>query len=390
MEHKKVAAGLFNVSVDSEHPRLLLPPHHHTAMASRLYSRRALSVAAASSAAAVGAFTFAHASAPVAADVPPFTAAGNRYTQATYAGRLRTILTLIDPRTLAISDAELERCQALLRDFETGGIEACPANTQDEDLWSAKATVAAIVHPVTQEKMLIFGRMSAFVPMNVPTAVGMLSATTPMGNIFWQWFNQSYNVLNNYTCRAGATVEWAPLLQSYGLAVGVSCGLAVAGGQLMATVPAAAALGPFIPYLAVIAAGSCNVAFTRMDEIRNGVHVFDADGNDLGVSVKAGQQAVLKTVTTRSMFLPIFPLLIPPTVMKALRASRVVGKGGPAAMAAEVAIITLCMAIGLPCALAILPQRMVLPVESLEAEFTGRVLESTGKPVTEVYANKGL
>ena len=34
------------------------------------------------------------------------------------------------------------------------------------------------------------------------------------------------------------------------------------------TFPALQALGPAVPYLAVISAGSCNVGFTRMDEIQ--------------------------------------------------------------------------------------------------------------------------
>ena len=33
------------------------------------------------------------------------------------------------------------------------------------------------------------------------------------------------------------------------------------------------ALGPFVPYLATATAGTCNVSFTRMDEIQNGVVV---------------------------------------------------------------------------------------------------------------------
>lgn len=98
----------------------------------------------------------------------------------------------------------------------------------------------------------------------------------------------------------------------------------------MKAYPRLNALGSFVPYVAVVTAGSCNVAFTRMDEIRNGVavpslleglgmgtdlgccQVVDGEGNERGLSVTAGKLAVFKTVTTRSMFLPIFPLLIPP------------------------------------------------------------------------------
>ena len=346
-----------------------------------VWMRTATRVAGVTAAGAVALGT-AYAAPAVSTD-PAFNPSSTRFPQDVYSGRLRTILALIDPRSLLTSDAELERCQGLLRTFDEGKRSSA---TTDAELWDAKATVSAIIHPVTGERMLIFGRMSSFLLMNVPVAVGMLSASTPMANIFWQWVNQSYNVVNNYTCRAGATVEWTPLLQSYSLAVAVSCGLSVAGGRLMASVPAAAALGPFVPYLAVIAAGSCNVAFTRMDEIKNGVHVFDEEGSDLGVSIAAGKQAVFKTVTTRSMFLPIFPLLIPPVVMKALKGAGVKGR---AAMVAEVSVIALSLALGLPAALAILPQRMTLPVDSLEPQFSGRTL-SNGQPVTEVFANKGL
>ena len=40
-----------------------------------------------------------------------------------------------------------------------------------------------MVHPVTGETMFWAGRMSAFIPMNVPIMVGMLSASTPTQNV---------------------------------------------------------------------------------------------------------------------------------------------------------------------------------------------------------------
>ena len=139
-------------------------------------------------------------------------------------------------------------------------------------------------------------------------------------SVFWQWLNQTYNVVNNYVNRAGPTVEMGPLVQSYVLAVGSACGIAIGAKSLLKAVPALQAFGLFVPYLAVITAGTCNVGFTRMDESRNGIDVSDADGNVLGRSIAAGKIAVFKTVTTRSCFPPIFPLVIPPLTMKALGA----------------------------------------------------------------------
>ena len=70
-----------------------------------------------------------------------------------------------------------------------------------------------------------------------------------------------------------AEVEMTSIRQSYGLAVLASCTIAIGSGKLMKLYPRLTALGPFVPYVAVVAAGSCNVAFTRMDEMTNGVTV---------------------------------------------------------------------------------------------------------------------
>ena len=94
--------------------------------------------------------------------------------------------------------------------------------------------------------------------------------------------NQTYNVVNNYVCRAGPEVAYVPLAQSYALAVTVSCSIAVAAGKALKAFPRLQAFGIFVPYLAVISAGTCNVGFTRSDEIRNGIFVADADGNIVG------------------------------------------------------------------------------------------------------------
>ena len=43
-------------------------------------------------------------------EAPVFNHLATRYDQDTYSGRLRTILTIIDPRNLIVTDAELNRC----------------------------------------------------------------------------------------------------------------------------------------------------------------------------------------------------------------------------------------------------------------------------------------
>ena len=197
------------------------------------------------------------------------------------------------------------------------------------------------------------------------------------------------NVLNNYTNRAGADIDMTELMKSYAAAVAISGAIAVGSGVLMSRVPALQRLSIVVPYIAVATAGSCNVALTRMDEIRNGVVVALADGTPVGTSILAGREAVWQTVTTRSMFLPIPILLLPPAIMKVLRAALSL-RAGPAAMALETVVIAGCLGVALPMALAINPQLMSLDVDNLEPEFRNLTDAASGERVRHVYAAKGL
>lgn len=314
--------------------------------------------------------------------VPPFTMATTRYDQSSYVGRLYTIFAKIDPATLLISDAEVLRCKALIDEYNKA--QTIPTGQTDADMWRARSLVDGIIHPVTKEPMFVLGRMSCFVPMNAPICALMLNAHTMPAVVFSQWLNQSYNVLNNYVNRSSLEVDWAGLMKPYSVAVLVSCSIALGARQAIASLPSLAKLGLFVPYLAVISAGSCNVALTRMDEwAGRGVCIYSPEGKELGMSVKAGQQAVMKTICTRSICLPIPLLLVPPVVMSAVPLT------GIARVGVEMCVILSCLSCALPCALAILPQEMVVPAAGLEPEYQN-LKDISGKPITEVFANKGL
>lgn len=325
---------------------------------------------------------------PAPAAVPSFVLGGEQYDQTTFKGRFTKIQELIDMRTLLITDVELAAAQSKLAEYKKLG--KMPPGLSDADMWDAQRIVGAIIHAPTGEKMNIFGRMSMFVPANVPIAAGLLMSKSTAATLFWQWANQTYNVFNNYVNRAGPTVEMGPLLQSYVLAVTSACGIgAFVLPALMRTFPALASLGPFVPYFAVITAGSCNVGFTRMDEIQNGIYVSDADGNVLGRSIAAGKIAVFQTITTRSCFLPIFPLVIPPILMKIVTGSGAIAAGSSPALILELVVITACMSVGLPAALALQPLKMELDVAGLEPEFQG-LKTNAGNPIKQVFASKGM
>ena len=362
--------------------RLGIRPLAATARRAALFGAKAT---AATALAAAG--TVAYCESSTKTEVPKFSLGGDRYDQSTFQGRLTKIQEMIDIRTVFTTDEELAACQGLLAEFKTRG--SLPAGKTDADMWEAQRIVDAVVHGPTGEVMFIPGRMSMFVPMNLPATAGMIMARSTPAILFFQWMNQTYNVINNYVCRAGPEVELVPLAQSYALAVAASCSIAIGAGKLLKAYPSLQAFGLFVPYFAVISAGTCNVALTRMDEIRNGIDVADEDGKALGRSVQAGRQAVWQTVTTRSLFIPFCSLCFPPIIMKGVFATGVITAGTGGAVVLELGAITAMLAFGLPIALAIQPLQMALDVATLEPQFRD-LKKADGSPVTTVYASKGM
>lgn len=158
---------------------------------------------------------------------------------------------------------------------------------------------------------------------------------------------------------------------------------AISMGKLVQAVPALANLGLFVPYVSVCLASAGNMFFTRMEEVQEGITVFDEDGRPLGKSKIAGFEAVWRTVTTRGWVTPIPILLIPPVLMAGLR--KVVPLAGAAKLGAEVTILACCMFFALPYTLALQPQTMEFEAKDLEPEFADKV--GAGK---KIRANKGL
>uniref|UniRef100_A0A7S2RBJ1 Sidoreflexin n=1 Tax=Mucochytrium quahogii TaxID=96639 RepID=A0A7S2RBJ1_9STRA len=313
-----------------------------------------------------------------------FTLDGSKFDLSTYSGRFENALDVVDPRIILASDADIAESRLKLEEFKAG-----KRTESDESLWHAKKILDGATNPGTGDTILPPFRMAAFVPFNIPIVAGMLNTTTVAGTVFWQWFNQSFNSATNYQNRSGSDMSTGQIAKSYGIAVGLSCGLALSfrwlgmnGPQLFKRISQI----PFVvPYIAVGGAGAANVYFSRQPEIENGVMVKDKHGNDVGVSKVAGKQGVMMTIASRSLGLPI-PVLILPTAIMAC-----VPKTLPkrTLMLAELLVITGSLYIGLPAALAMFPQQMEMDATSLEPEFHD-LIDKDGNPITKLYSNKGM
>jgi len=252
-----------------------------------------------------------------------------------------------------------------------------------------------MIHPDTSKIIPLPVRLSAFVPINVIICAGMLMPNPSMGNvIFWQWINQSYNIALNHANRnASNELSNETIMKTYLSAVAISCGVAVGLGQV---VKRATSFSPgvrstiqrLVPFTAVATAGVANVFMMRWNEVKEGISVKDAEGNDLGRSGIAGFNALSQVAFSRVM--TSFPvLLFPPIIMSFFEKMEFVKKNPRVILPINLAVISTMLWTALPAAVAIFPQIVETPANKLEPKFHN-LKDKNGRPIETVYYNRGL
>ncbi|KAL4612929.1 sideroflexin-3 [Arapaima gigas] len=299
-----------------------------------------------------------------------------RWDQGSFMGRAKHFFMVTDPRNVLLSSETLEEARVIVENYRKGVVR--PGLTEDE-LWRAKYIYDSAFHPDTGEKMVLIGRMSAQVPMNMTITGCMLTfyRTTP-AVLFWQWVNQSFNAVVNYTNRSGdAPITMNQLGAAYVCATSGAVVTALGLKSLTKHLPPI--IGRFIPFAAVAAANCINIPFMRQRELKYGIPVLDEEGNRLGQSTNAARQAIVQVVVSRiGMAVPA--MAIPPVIMNALEKKAFMKVFG------NVVLFSVHLLI-----FSFVTQNLFgsMKVSSLEPELQESIRKSS--PHTDmVYFNKGL
>jgi len=250
-----------------------------------------------------------------------------------------------------------------------------------------------MVHPDTGEVVFPVWRFSAFAPANLGIVAVMLLPSTilsPWRTVGVHWLNQTYNAAMNYANRnASNEISTRLLAEAYAGAVGTSVAIALGATYILKRIPNVGATAFLVrtalPWLAVAGAGAANVGLIRRNELVTGVNVSDEHGTVYGKSLVAGKVGLAKCALARVFWNT--PIMVLPPVLMSLVGPRL--PSARARGAAQIAIIGVCLAGFMPPALAVFPQRDKIAATSLEPQFHD-LKDPQGRPITELYFNKGL
>ncbi|XP_064122965.1 sideroflexin-2-like isoform X2 [Macrobrachium nipponense] len=313
-----------------------------------------------------------------------------RYDQSTFIGRLKHFMEITDWRLCFKSDKVLDDAKELLVKYRIGEE---PPGTSDEDVYYAKRVYESAFHPDTGDKQNVIGRMSFQVPGGMILTGAMLTfyRSTP-AVVFWQWANQSFNALVNFTNRnAKSSLSVEQMGVAYVSATSAALVTALGLKKVLAK-SRSTLLQRFVPFVAVAAANCINIPLMRQNEIKNGITVCTKDGKELTESKVAAVKGISQVVSSR-IFMAAPGMTILPFVMERLEKQAWLVKNPRLNAPFQTMACGVLLTAMVPIACSLFNQTCELDtsaIAKLEPEAYAK-LEGVCQEIPEkVYFNKGL
>ncbi|CAG2247216.1 SFXN2 [Mytilus edulis] len=197
--------------------------------------------------------------------------------QNTFSGRRKYYAWMTDPRNSLVSSGTLFQARDLIHAVRQNNI---PSGTTVKDIRRAQQLYLSAFHPDTGELQNVIGRMSFQVPGGMVLIGAMITWYRGTSSvIFWQWANQSFNALVNYTNRnAASELTTSQIVTAYVSATTSALVTALGLKSLLANTRSPI-LQRFVPFAAVAASNAVNVPLMRQSEFAHGVTMFDEKNN---------------------------------------------------------------------------------------------------------------
>ncbi|XP_065182113.1 sideroflexin-2-like [Sycon ciliatum] len=310
-----------------------------------------------------------------------------RWDQSTFSGRFRHFLAITDTRLLFKSDKELDKAIEVVSAHNRG--EHVEGYTADQ-LWAAKHLVDSAIHPDTGEKMWWLGSMSFQVPGGMLITGAMLAWYKTFAAVFfWQWVNQSFNAVVNYTNRnAKSTITDQQVALAYTSATAGATSVALVFRNLTKRAPPL--LQRYAPFAAVAAANCINIPLMRQRELLDGILVTDEHGEELGYSRKAAKKAVAQVCFSRiTMAAP--GMLFVPIVMELLEKKSFYQRARYLNAPIQTLLVGMSLCVMVPFGCSLFPQKSTMDVKKLEPRLQKSIAaRPDGSSIRRVFYNKGL
>merc|ERR1719430_2927693 len=203
------------------------------------------------------------------------------------------------PLNTMVTTSQLQEAKVLVQEYRVG---TEPPGTTQEQVKRAMQLYKSAYHPDSGELQNVFGRMSFQVPggMLITGAMLQFYKTVPQV-VFWQWFNQSFNALVNYTNRnANSATSTTQLGVAYTSATFAALGAAIGlKGLLEKKAASRPMLQRFVPFAAVASANMVNIPLMRQVELLEGSTVLDESGEVACRSRVCAVSGISQVVTSR-------------------------------------------------------------------------------------------
>ncbi|XP_076240437.1 sideroflexin 2 [Calliopsis andreniformis] len=309
----------------------------------------------------------------------------------TFVGRWKHFAWVTDFRTCIVPESELYKAKQLYEDYKLGKE---PAGTTREQIIYAKKLYESAFHPDTGDLQNVFGRMSFQVPGGMAITGAMLQFyKTNTAVVFWQWVNQSFNALVNYTNRnANSPTTELQLGVAY-VSATTAAMLTAIGCKSFWSKRANPLMARYVPFAAVAAANCVNIPLMRQNEISKGIEVSDENGNKITKSKLAAIKGISQVVISRIVMCAP-GMLVLPLIMERLERYCWMQRIKPLHGPIQVMLVGCFLTVMVPTACALFPQNCSIKsstIQRWEPENYELLKKNCGANIPMyLYFNKGL